>query len=59
MMDLDHFKKVNDTHGHQAGSHTLKEIGSLMGVSESRVCQLHSQAVGRIRARLSAEMLEA
>jgi RNA polymerase sigma factor for flagellar operon FliA len=37
----------------------LKEIGSLMGVSESRVCQLHSQAVGRIRARLSAEMLEA
>ena len=30
-----------------------------MGVSESRVCQLHSQAVGRIRARLSAEMLEA
>lgn len=30
MMDLDHFKKVNDTHGHQAGSHTLKEIGSLI-----------------------------
>ena len=30
MMDLDHFKKTNDTHGHQAGSHTLKEIGSLI-----------------------------
>jgi two-component system cell cycle response regulator len=30
MMDLDHFKKVNDTHGHQAGSHTLAEIGSLI-----------------------------
>jgi RNA polymerase sigma factor FliA len=30
----------------------LKEIGALMGVSESRVCQLHSQAVARMRARL-------
>lgn len=32
----------------------LKEIGAVMGVSESRVCQLHSQAVGRLRARLKA-----
>jgi RNA polymerase sigma factor for flagellar operon FliA len=30
----------------------LKEIGAVMGVSESRVCQLHSQAVSRLRARL-------
>jgi len=30
----------------------LKEIGAVMGVSESRVCQLHSQAVARMRARL-------
>lgn len=30
----------------------LKEIGAVLGVSESRVCQLHSQAVGRLRARL-------
>ncbi|MDT8398489.1 MAG: RNA polymerase sigma factor FliA [Pseudomonadales bacterium] len=30
----------------------LKEIGSIMGVSESRVCQLHSQAVSRLRAKL-------
>jgi RNA polymerase sigma factor for flagellar operon FliA len=30
----------------------LKEIGAIMGVSESRVCQLHSQAVARRRARL-------
>jgi RNA polymerase sigma factor FliA len=30
----------------------LKEIGAIMNVSESRVCQLHSQAVGRLRAFL-------
>jgi RNA polymerase sigma factor for flagellar operon FliA len=30
----------------------LKEIGAVMGVSESRVCQLHSQAIARMRAYL-------
>ncbi len=32
---------------------TLKEIGRVLGVSESRVSQLHSQAVLRLRGRLS------
>lgn len=31
----------------------LREIGEVLGVSESRVCQLHSQAVARLRARMS------
>lgn len=30
----------------------LREIGDVMGVTESRVCQLHSQAIARLRARL-------
>ena len=30
----------------------LKEIGAALGVTESRVSQLHSQAVSRLRARL-------
>lgn len=30
----------------------LKEIGAVMGVTESRVSQLHSQAVSRLRAKL-------
>lgn len=30
----------------------LKEIGAVLGVSESRVCQIHGQALTRIRARL-------
>lgn len=31
----------------------LKEIGQVLGVSESRVSQLHSQCAARLRARLS------
>lgn len=30
----------------------LREIGEVLGVSESRICQLHSQAVARLRAKL-------
>jgi RNA polymerase sigma factor for flagellar operon FliA len=30
----------------------LKEIAAVLGVTESRVCQLHSQSVARLRARL-------
>ena len=30
----------------------LREIGEVLGVSESRVCQLHSQAVARLRTKL-------
>jgi RNA polymerase sigma factor for flagellar operon FliA len=31
----------------------LKEIGAVLGVTESRVSQLHSQAVARLRTRLA------
>lgn len=30
----------------------LREIGEVMGVSESRVCQLHTQAISRLRSRM-------
>jgi RNA polymerase sigma factor for flagellar operon FliA len=32
---------------------TLKEIGQVLTVTESRVCQLHSQAVGRLRTKIN------
>ncbi len=31
----------------------LREIGEILGVSESRVCQIHGQALIRLKARLS------
>jgi RNA polymerase sigma factor for flagellar operon FliA len=34
----------------------LKEIGAVMGVSESRVSQLHTQAVARLRAALKEQL---
>lgn len=36
----------------------LKEIGSILGVSESRVSQIHSQAALRLRARLKNWQIE-
>src|SRR5712692_5188264 len=36
---------------------TMKEISSLMGVSESRICQLHMQAVLRLRSTLNGRTI--
>ncbi|MBI5537759.1 MAG: RNA polymerase sigma factor FliA [Deltaproteobacteria bacterium] len=35
---------------------SLKEIGAVLGVTESRVCQLHSEAVHRIRAEMERDL---
>jgi RNA polymerase sigma factor for flagellar operon FliA len=34
----------------------LREIGEVMGVTESRVCQLHTQAIARLRSRIVGEV---
>jgi RNA polymerase sigma factor for flagellar operon FliA len=36
---------------------TLREIGEVLGVTESRVSQLHTKAVLRLRSRLQADLL--
>jgi RNA polymerase sigma factor for flagellar operon FliA len=33
----------------------LREIGDVLEVSESRVCQMHSQAVARLRVSVTGE----
>ena len=34
----------------------LREIGEVMGVTESRVCQLHTQAIARLRSQFTGEL---
>jgi RNA polymerase sigma factor for flagellar operon FliA len=38
---------------------TLREIGEVLGVTESRVSQLHTKAILRLKARLSASLARA
>ena len=36
----------------------LREIGDILGVSESRVCQIHGQALIRLRARMESWLID-
>ena len=37
---------------------TLAEIGNVLGVTESRVCQIHTKAIFQLRSRLTEPMPE-
>jgi two-component system cell cycle response regulator len=46
MIDLDHFKEVNDTHGHLVGSQALEEVGAII---------IKSLRAGDVAARFGGE----
>jgi len=35
---------------------TLREIGEVLGVTESRICQIHAQAISRLHGHLSSHL---
>jgi RNA polymerase sigma factor for flagellar operon FliA len=34
----------------------MKEIGNILGITESRVCQIHTKSVLRLRSKLKSPM---
>ena len=44
-VDLDHFKSINDTYGHEAGDTVLKEVAACM-VGTSRFCDVYGRIGG-------------
>ena len=38
---------------------TMKEVGSILGISESRVCQIHSQVMKLLRERYNKQSIAA
>jgi diguanylate cyclase (GGDEF)-like protein/PAS domain S-box-containing protein len=58
MLDLDHFKKVNDTYGHDAGDTVLREAGTFLTKSvreEDTVCRFGGEEFVIVLPTASAE----
>jgi len=53
VLALDELLSVGSDRGEQVSLlDTLAEIGEILGVTESRVCQIHTKAVGQLRLQL-------
>lgn len=67
MLDIDHFKAINDTHGHVAGDQILKNMGSILASQirlENIACRFGGEEFGIVirgassaQSRLVAERL--
>ncbi|MFC5549368.1 putative bifunctional diguanylate cyclase/phosphodiesterase [Massilia aerilata] len=61
-IDLDHFKEVNDAHGHRAGDVALREIGrrlATFGNGETTVSRISGDEFVIVQANASAEKAKA
>lgn len=58
MLDIDHFKRVNDTHGHQAGDVIIKGLSDLLGRQAraiDRVCRYGGEEIMMILPEIDIE----
>jgi len=58
MLDIDHFKRINDTYGHTAGDRVLQKIGVLLKEavrSENSVCRYGGEEFAIVVPELGAE----
>lgn len=58
MIDIDHFKKVNDTYGHQFGDYVLKEISGLISSSFRKTDMIYRYGGEEIAVILTETPLE-
>jgi diguanylate cyclase (GGDEF)-like protein/PAS domain S-box-containing protein len=59
MLDIDHFKQFNDTHGHEAGDELLKEMGNILlncGRGEDVACRYGGEEFILIMPGMSIEV---
>ena len=56
MIDLDHFKQINDTHGHMAGDKVLSKIGSALNYYFKRALDCASRYGGEELLILTGDM---
>jgi diguanylate cyclase (GGDEF)-like protein/PAS domain S-box-containing protein len=62
MFDLDHFKRINDAHGHAAGDEVLKAFAAILSRSvrgQDVVARLGGEEFGAILAGATAEQAQA
>ncbi|MFK7871917.1 MAG: GGDEF domain-containing protein [Oligoflexales bacterium] len=55
MIDIDHFKSYNDTHGHQAGDECLKKVAKIIGTTLRRPTDLLARYGGEEFAAILPE----
>ncbi len=59
MLDLDHFKKVNDQHGHAAGDAALKTVGAMLSATtraDDLACRLGGEEFAVLLSGVSHEL---